>query len=168
MKITGRIVAAIAALALAAPVGAAPPPPPLPATLDAVQGFVKALTENDYAAYESVLAQDFEAHKTERDEILDREAWLEEMKTAFENRHFSVKVMRVFEGSAKIDGQYLKQVLLVERASNIAMRGDVPGDCCVYFLTETLTLDGDKIIRIDRSSLFTNELSPEGKRTDLG
>lgn len=158
---------AAAAIGFQCPAVAVPPPPPFPATLAATQTVIAAMTGKDFKRYEGVFANDFVGHKSESDQIIDRAAWLREMKEAFDNKAFAVTITHVYDGSATIDGKYRPQVMLVERVSNFGLRNGVPGDCCAYYLTETLTFDGGKIVRIDRSTLFHNELSNTGERTDL-
>lgn len=162
-------VMALAAIVLgfACPAAAVPPPPPFPDTLAATQAVIAAMTKKDFAGYDSVLANDFVGYKSENGQAIDRGAWLREMKIAFDNKAFGVTITHVFEGAATVDGKFRPQVMLVERVSNFGLRNGLPGDCCAYYLTETLTLDGGKIARIDRSTLFQNELSKTGERTDL-
>ncbi|WP_165912385.1 hypothetical protein [Novosphingobium sp. PhB165] len=158
---------AAAILVFACPAAAVPPPPPLPDTINAVQAIIAAMTSKDFAGYDHVLADNFVGHKAEANEVLNRESWLHEIHEAFDNKVFSVTVVNVYEGATTTDGKFRPQVMLIERVSNFGLHGGIPGDCCAYYLTETLTLENGKVIRIDRSPLFSSELSKTGERTDL-
>lgn len=167
MKPIKAISLCMAALLIAAPAIAVPPPPPMPGTLGAVQAMIAALKRKDLAAYEAVLTDDFVGHGAENDEPFNREAWLRKTKEAFENEALHISILHVFEGGATIEGKFRQQVMLVEHVSNFPLRDGIPGDCCTYYLTETLTLKGNKIGRIDRSTVYWNALSKAGERTDL-
>lgn len=156
-----------ASLFLAHPACAVPPPPPASDTLHAVQAMIRALKEKDLAGYQALLAEDFVARKSEDGPIISREDWLDDMGQAFSNEVLSITILHVYEGSAIVEGAFRPQVMLVEHVSNYALRDGIPGDCCGFYLTETLTLAGAKIKRIERSTLFDNELSQAGARTDL-
>lgn len=160
---------AVLTLFLAAPASAVPPPPPLPEAVDATQAIIRALTVKDFAAYEKLLSDGFVGYKNDGSEQRTREAWLREMAEAFSNPVFSVTIRHVFSGGRSIDGVLRQQVMLVENVRNYPARGNgIPGDCCEYYLTETITFDGGKVMRIDRSPLYDTQLSNEGRRTDLG
>ncbi|WP_314716984.1 nuclear transport factor 2 family protein [Sphingobium yanoikuyae] len=155
------------ALLIAAPASAVPPPPPPPAALNAAQTFIAALTSKDLAAYGDALADDFSGYESESQTPQDRAAWLGKMRDAFANDSFHVTIMKVFQGSATVAGRHRQRIMVVERISNFPLRDGVPGDCCAWYLTETLTMDGGKVARIDRSTLYATELSATGKRTDI-
>jgi len=162
-----RRLPAFAAL-VAVPVAAVPPPPPAPGTLEATSATIHALTSKDLAAYEDLLAADFVGHTDDGEKTRTREAWLQEMREAFMNPAFNVTIMHVFQTGATIDGKFRQQIMLVENVDNYVLRSNgIPGDCCGFYLTETITFDGQKVMRIDRSRLYDNMLSATGARTDI-
>ena len=158
---------AILGFVLAGPAAGVPPPPPPADTLEAAQSFIRAMTAKDFAAYSDVLAENFTGHKSEKPEPVSRDAWFAEMREAFANESFHVTILHVFQGGATVDGRYRQQVMLVEKVSNFPWRNGVPGDCCAWHLTETLTIADGKVERIESSTLYGTELSDRGRRTDI-
>lgn len=161
--------ALFAALPALAPAIAVPPPPPMPEVLEPTQAILHAMTAKDIRAYDAVLADSFVGYKNgDLSDPQTREAWLKEMTEAFANPAFGVRFMQVFQGSVLVGGKLRQQVVLVEHVSNYALRSNgIPGDCCGFYVTETITIDGGKVVRIDRSPLYDNELSATGERTDI-
>ncbi|MEJ5979618.1 nuclear transport factor 2 family protein [Novosphingobium sp. PS1R-30] len=156
-------------LLAAAPLSAVPPPPPVPVTLEATQNYIRALTSKDRDVYDALLAEDFVGHDGHSEKSKDRATWLSEISGAFASPGFHVTVLNVFQGGQIVSGQYRQRAMVVERVTNFATRpnGAPAGDCCVFYLTETITFDGGQIDRIDRSPFFENALSKSGERTDL-
>ncbi|WP_293976624.1 hypothetical protein [Sphingomonas sp.] len=155
------------AISFATPAMAVPLAPPRPDTLKAVQSFIRALVTKDAAAYGDMLAEDFAGYESMQSASENRETWLGKIRKAFANDGFHASIMQVFSTSDYSSGRYRARVILVENASNFTLRDGITGDCCTYYLTETITFDGGKIVRIDRSDLFDNRLSTTGERTDL-
>lgn len=154
----------------AAPLAAVPPPPPLPDALEATQSYIQALTSKNRDALEAVIAENFVGIDGETRTPETRDAWLRKMAAGFASPGFHVTILNVFQGGQIVDGKYRQRAMLVERAVSFATRADggLAGDCCVYYLTETINFDGGKIERLERSPLFVNALSKTGERTDLG
>jgi hypothetical protein len=155
--VTVRALAPLALL-LTVPAAAAPPPPPPTALLDTTQAYIRSLNAKDSASYGSLLAAGFAGYDIDGKGPLNRDRWMKKINDAFASKAFFATVRQVFS-----DGE---RIMLIERINHIQLRDGVPGDCCVYHLAETLTLDGGKIVRIDRSPMFDTELSPTGERTD--
>lgn len=153
----------------AVPLSAVPPPPPLPDTLEATQSYIRAVTSKDRNAYDGLLAEDFVGHDGQSEKPQDRATWLRQMSGAFASPGFHVMVLNVFQGGQVVGGQYRQRAMVVQKVTNFATQpnGAPAGDCCVFYLTETITFDGGRIERIDRSPLFENALSKSGERTDL-
>jgi len=151
---------------LAAPAVCVPPAPPSPDALNAVQGLIRSMNTKDYVAYSGKLADNFVGHAVGEREPQSREVWLRDTRAAFDKESFKVSVTKVYFGSTT-HGPFRQQVMLVEQITDFPLLGSLRSDCCSFFLTETLTLEGSKIVQIDRSPLFMTELSTTGERTDL-
>ena len=160
-------VAAFCLLALASPAFAAPPPPPPPQALNAVQAYIRAITAKDADAYIGLLSSAFSADDDEIGGQVDRSTWITAIKRELANPRLHIVVMQVFfGGQLSYDGNFAWRVMIVENANNFSFGNNRAPDCCAFYRTETLTLDGDKITRIDRSAPFDTVLSPTGMRTD--
>lgn len=160
-----KILAALT-LSLAIPAIAAPPPPPSDEALTAVQTFIRATKEKDMRVYAGTLSERFVGN----DELAGpatKTEWLDKVSKEFGNARRNVNIIKVFYGTHQAKGKFATRVMLMENANNFSFGGSRSPDCCAFYLTETLTLDGGKIVQIDRSALFETVLSPTGTRTDL-
>jgi len=161
-----KVVAALI-LALAVPAIAAPPPPPSEEGLTAVQAYIRATKEKDLKAYDGLLSDAFLGNDDDLSGSANRTKWLDGVAKEFGNPHLNVNIIKVFYGGHLARGKFSIQVMLVENANNFSFGGTRSPDCCAFYRTETLTLDGAKIVEIDRSPLFDVVLSTAGTRTDL-
>lgn len=161
-----KILAALT-LGLAIPAIAAPPPPPSDEALTAVQTLIRATKEKDVKVYAGTLSERFIGNDDELGGSATKTEWLDKVSKEFGNARWNVNIIKVFYGTHQVKGKFATRAMLVENANNFSFGGSGSPDCCAFYLTETLTLDGGKIVQIDRSALFETVLSPTGTRTDL-
>lgn len=161
----GLMLLCAASIFLAAPAHAIPPPPPSPDGLKVAQAFIRASIDKDLPLYSSLLSDQFMAADPEANKIVPKAEWLNSMAEAFQNKWLQIKILHVFYGDRIVGTGLQYQIMIVERLANYP---DPPhSDCCTFYRTETLILDGDKVSRLIRSIPFDSELSDTGKRTDI-
>tara|TARA_B100000378_G_scaffold272709_1_gene264623 strand:+ start:719 stop:1231 length:513 start_codon:yes stop_codon:yes gene_type:complete len=158
---------ALAFLAMGSAAIAAPPPPPLPNVAPVAQRYLRALKDRDIKTYGGLLADDFVGADPEQPQLPDRSAWLDETSREFQHPRYSVTPERVFYGSHDVNGRFTQQLVIVERVVNFSFGLVGSPDCCSWHRVETLTLEGEKIAKIERSALYDTELSQTGFRTDI-
>jgi hypothetical protein len=144
---------------------AAPPAPPAPETLAVVQSFIKASVDKNLSLYTSLLSDDFVGVDAEVDKAMTRQDWLAGIAGAFQNRWLRTKVLEVFYGYHIVGEGLQYRVMIVERLDNYP---DPPhSDCCTFYRTEVLVLNGNRVSKIGRSIPFVDRLSNTGSRTDI-
>lgn len=151
----------LALAALLAPCLAVPPPPPPPDASQTTQTFLRVIRDRDFPTYVQLMADDLVVHQSGNSIALDKEAWLRQIKQQFSNPYFRVQILRVFETSGMDGGDFVTRVLIAEEVDNFG--GPIPGDCCALFRTETLTLRGKQVSRIDLSMEYQHQMDAEGR-----
>ena len=144
--------ALLAGIAIARPVSAVPPIEATPPDLATISNYIKAVADNDHAAYARLFAP--EARITsDWPAAADVDVWLSALASQFAPTR-TTRFLAVYSRVRPRDGKLLTDAVLVQDARDC--RPDII-ECWGQFRTETLTLQNGLIIALDRSN-YTHAL----------